>query len=154
MAYWLKFCDIYTFPHVVHFDSWEHLLELLGPGGTDLAAVSARMAAENIRILAGLEVQWNRLLKRMFGGSAGVGGGGGGGGGGHFGVEPGGRQVPAEFDEAMRAAYGMAAIGAPYGMAEPLAAEEPPCDRLAAPELANANIKYQWQPPSPFKKKW
>jgi hypothetical protein len=146
VAYWLKFCDIYTFPHVLHFDSWEHLLDLLER--TDLAAVSARMAAENGRILAALQVQWAGLFKRMFGGGGGGGGGASAGGGGAEegsggGIEPGGRVIPADFDTAMRAAYG-----------ETLSAEEPPCERVVAPEMANANLKYQWQPQSPFRKKW
>ena len=144
VAYWLKFSDIYTFPHIMHFDSWEHLLQLLS--STDLAMVSARMAAENVRLLARLEAQWSRLLKRMFGA-------GGSSGNSRDGLDPGERQVPEDFDAAMRMAYGTAAIGAAYGMTAPLSAEEPSCERRAAPELANANLKYayQWQPPLPYK---
>jgi hypothetical protein len=48
--FWLNFSDIFTFPHIIHFDSPEHLAQLLHQATDDsLAAVSRDMAAYNAR---------------------------------------------------------------------------------------------------------
>eukprot|EP00966_Prymnesium_polylepis_P016360 377211-Prymnesium_polylepis.1 len=68
MRHWLALSDLYTFPHVTLFDSWEHLLQLLR--STDLQAISDRMARANRRQLRQLRAAWRRLFLRMFGGRA------------------------------------------------------------------------------------
>jgi hypothetical protein len=54
VAHWLAFSDFYTLPHVLTFESFEHLVHLVDH--TDWAAVSARMRSFNVQ-------QRNRLLE-------------------------------------------------------------------------------------------
>lgn len=108
MRHWLALSDIYAFPNVTHFDSWEHLLQLLRT--TDLTAVSEAMGRANAEQLAELRRTWRRLFLRMFGGRP-----------------PGARAVPSSgFDEAMAALYGRDAV---------LGEQEPSCARETRPEL-------------------
>tara|TARA_B100001094_G_C17948229_1_gene679154 strand:+ start:260 stop:829 length:570 start_codon:yes stop_codon:yes gene_type:complete len=81
-AYWLQYSDIYTFPHIVHFDSWDHALYLLKT--TDLVSVSQRMKEENSRVITDLRSAWKRIL-------------------GHASRS---RIMPDDFDTAMLKAYG------------------------------------------------
>jgi len=104
MRHWLALSDLYTFPHVTLFDSWEHLLQLLR--STDLQAISDRMARANRRQLRQLRAAWRRLFLRMFGGRA-----------------PGFRRVPTDYDTAMHALYGLVP-----------GAAEPSCARESRPE--------------------
>jgi hypothetical protein len=47
IAHWLAFSDFYTLPHVLTFDSFEHLVHIVDH--TDWAAVSARMRGFNVQ---------------------------------------------------------------------------------------------------------
>lgn len=64
MRYWLGLSDIYTFPHVTLFDSWEHLIQLLR--SSDLREISQKMAQSNREMLHELRATWRRLFLRMF----------------------------------------------------------------------------------------
>jgi PIN domain nuclease of toxin-antitoxin system len=54
--------------HVVQFESWSHLLELLSQGhsnSVDLAEISAKMAAQNALDKVEIEKQWDRVFAKM-----------------------------------------------------------------------------------------
>lgn len=105
VRHWLALCDFYHFPHVTYFESWDDLIRKLR--AADLAAISARMAGANVRLLGELRGTWRRLVERMFGGAA-----------------PGARRVPADYEAAMRSLYGHVPSAA-----------EPSCARESRPEL-------------------
>jgi hypothetical protein len=105
LRHWLALCDFYHFPHITYFESWDDLVRKLR--AADLAAISARMAAANSRLLAELRDTWRRLVGRMFKGAA-----------------PGARRVPVEYESAMRSLYGRVPSSA-----------EPSCARQSRPEL-------------------
>jgi len=109
MRHWLALSDIYTFPHVILFDSAEHLVQLLR--STDLEAVSAKMAKSNRRMLRKLRSSWRRLFLRMFEGQP-----------------PGHRLVPTNYDDAMLKLYGKVPSAA-----------EPSCARESRPEHGQWN---------------
>jgi hypothetical protein len=56
VAHWLAFADFYTLPHVLTFDSFEHLAHLVDH--TDWAAVSARMRSFNVQQRDSLLEAW------------------------------------------------------------------------------------------------
>mmetsp|Transcript_81970 Transcript_81970/g.220124 ORF Transcript_81970/g.220124 Transcript_81970/m.220124 type:complete len:153 (+) Transcript_81970:3040-3498(+) len=61
---WLARADIYTWPHVVHFDSWDHLVELLG-GSLDLNATSRRILAHHEALEEQVSWHWKRLVSKV-----------------------------------------------------------------------------------------
>ena len=63
---WFTFYDVYqydTFPHIIYFDSWSHLLKLVR--GSDLSSVSARMRAHNVREYSRIKTMWAVHLGRL-----------------------------------------------------------------------------------------
>jgi hypothetical protein len=58
--YWFRFADWYAFPHIIHFDSWYHLLLLLD--STDLSALSQTIADYNIMNRQYIMDQWARVF--------------------------------------------------------------------------------------------
>jgi len=107
LRHWLGLSDLYAFPNVTLFDSWEHLMQLLLQA--DLPAISASMAQANAEMLADLRGTWRRLLLQMFNGQP-----------------PGHRLVPTDYAPAMRALYGKGAVPS---------TDEPPCRRESRPEF-------------------
>nr|CAG4717791.1 unnamed protein product [Naegleria fowleri] len=71
LDYWLGFCDFYVFPHVIHFDNWNHLHELLT--STDLVKVSERMNNFNKQQRTELKKAWARVKQHVLDYSGGVG---------------------------------------------------------------------------------
>jgi hypothetical protein len=63
VAWWLQWADYYVFPHVLLFDSWEHLAELLR--GADLPAVSRAMLAHAGALEAQLAQEWGSVLRAL-----------------------------------------------------------------------------------------
>jgi hypothetical protein len=63
VAWWLQWADYYVFPHVLLFDSWEHLGELLR--GADLPAVSRAMLAHAGALEAQLAQEWGSVLRAL-----------------------------------------------------------------------------------------
>lgn len=61
--YWLKFSDIYIFPHVMLFDSWDHLMELIK--NTDLKDISFKMLNENKKQKLEIMKAWDEIFKRL-----------------------------------------------------------------------------------------
>jgi hypothetical protein len=91
IKYWLSYSDFYHWPHVQYFDSWEHLLQMLGGSAServDLAAVSAGMMEYNRKLKQQLNHQWRLLFDRMFAGRP-----------------TGGRITPSHYQTAMRDLY-------------------------------------------------
>jgi hypothetical protein len=109
VEHWLGFCDFYQFKHITQFDSWDQLLDLLQ--NSDLQAISDKMRIENKRVLEELNGTWKKMFGQMF-----------------KDIKPGGRQVPQDFDTAMRTLYG-----------ETLSGGEPSCHRKSAPESGQWN---------------
>lgn len=60
VAWWLQWADYYVFPHVILFDSWAHLAEILRD--VDLAAVSAAMREHNAREERDIVAAWRDVL--------------------------------------------------------------------------------------------
>ena len=107
LRHWLALSDLYAFPNVTFFDSWEELVTMLHTA--DLPALSTAMAQANAAMLSELRGTWRGLLLRMFNGLA-----------------PGHRTVPHDYAMAMRALYGKGSVPS---------AEEPPCHRESRPEF-------------------
>jgi hypothetical protein len=63
VRYWLGFSDFYVFPHVLLFDSWEHLVALLQ--GTDLEGVSKQMLAASAEQETAVAAQWERIFTSL-----------------------------------------------------------------------------------------
>jgi hypothetical protein len=63
VRFWLGKADIYTCPHVVLFDSLEHLLHLLET--TDLPALSAKLRAEHAALEARVHAGWRRVFLQL-----------------------------------------------------------------------------------------
>lgn len=63
VGWWLQWADFYTFPHVILFDSWAHLGEVLA--GVDLVAVSTAMRAHNDRQAADVADAWAGVLRAL-----------------------------------------------------------------------------------------
>jgi hypothetical protein len=63
---WLALADIYTLPHVVHFDSLEHLVELLD--STDLSNVSANVRLHHAALEARVHADWKHLFSKLLAG--------------------------------------------------------------------------------------
>lgn len=61
LRYWLSWCDLYTFPHIVLFDSWEDLLQKLD-ARTDLAGISAAMKTFNQMQYEEIKLKWKMFL--------------------------------------------------------------------------------------------
>lgn len=65
VAYWLQFCEIYdheNFPHVIHFNSWDEMTELLIT--TDFDEVSRRMARFNDMVEEKTVSWWMNAIQR------------------------------------------------------------------------------------------
>lgn len=60
--HWLQYSDIYHFPHIQLFDSWDHLLELIQT--VNLAEISQKMFVENRRQRVQIMRQWDALYRR------------------------------------------------------------------------------------------
>tara|TARA_B110001452_G_scaffold78343_2_gene63880 strand:+ start:308 stop:1945 length:1638 start_codon:yes stop_codon:yes gene_type:complete len=106
MEYWLALSDLYAFPNVTYFDSWQQLQVLMREA--DLPAISAAMKRANAEQLSDLRGLWRRLFMRMFAGQP-----------------PGYRRVPTDYAGAMRTLYGKGAVPS---------MDEPPCRRESRPE--------------------
>jgi len=66
MRYWLRYADYYTLPHIVYFDSVEHLAELLERLTTeDLRAISEQMRTYNAKVKVGLLSSWREILQNV-----------------------------------------------------------------------------------------
>ena len=63
VAWWLQWADFYTLPHIILFDSWEHLAEQLR--GLDLAAVSQRMLEHAASMEAEALETWAGVLRGL-----------------------------------------------------------------------------------------
>ncbi len=63
VLHWLSFSDFYTMPHVVTFESFEHLVHLVDH--TDWAAVSARMRSFNVQQREHLLEAWARNFRSL-----------------------------------------------------------------------------------------
>jgi hypothetical protein len=63
VAYWLAMSDYHTFPHIILFDSWDHLAQLLKT--VDFRDVSRRMAEENARLEKELAATWRRVFETV-----------------------------------------------------------------------------------------
>jgi len=62
--YWIAKSDFYLFPHLIHFDTWDHLFELY-EGDDGLAAVNLSMMKENAKIRTSLLSQREEILARV-----------------------------------------------------------------------------------------
>jgi hypothetical protein len=60
--YWLQFSDIYTFPHIILFDNWTHLVHLIYD--TDLKRVSERMLQDNKQQRFHIMRMWDKVFRR------------------------------------------------------------------------------------------
>ncbi|MEP9377541.1 hypothetical protein ABLE91_12545 [Aquabacter sp. CN5-332] len=68
VSHWLRFADFYQtdiMPHLVYFDSFDHLRTVLRD--TDLDGVSTRMSAHNARRKQIISSQWADLLSKIEG---------------------------------------------------------------------------------------
>ena len=63
VMYWLQFSDFYSFPHVILFDSWEHLAKRLKT--VDFADVSRKMCDHNAKELTRIAAQWEEVLGKV-----------------------------------------------------------------------------------------
>ena len=63
IRWWLQWSDYYVFPHVILFDSWSHLTEILET--IDLEAVSAKMKIANANIEEDIMSAWTDILKNI-----------------------------------------------------------------------------------------
>lgn len=63
VKWWLQWADFYTFPHVILFDSWVHLAELLST--VDLVKVSNDMRAFNEKQEAEIADSWANILRAV-----------------------------------------------------------------------------------------
>uniref|UniRef100_A0A0G4GV25 Uncharacterized protein n=1 Tax=Chromera velia CCMP2878 TaxID=1169474 RepID=A0A0G4GV25_9ALVE len=62
--HWAQYGDYYTLPHIVQFDSWDHLRDILEKyGPTDWRAVSEKMLASNAKLLEQVTEKWKTLLR-------------------------------------------------------------------------------------------
>ena len=61
--YWLQFADFYRWPHVICFDSVPDLVDKMAT--VDLAEVSRRMAAYNVKVRAEVKDKWSRVLLKV-----------------------------------------------------------------------------------------
>jgi hypothetical protein len=61
---WLEHADFYTFPHVLYWESPEHLVELAAGRLANLALVSHRMRMHNLDQGRVIREQWKRVLER------------------------------------------------------------------------------------------
>lgn len=61
---WLEKADFYTFPHVLYWDSLEHLVELAAGRLVDLALVSHSMRMYNLDQGRVIRQQWKSVLER------------------------------------------------------------------------------------------
>lgn len=92
LKYWIQFFDIYRFPHVQLFDSWEHLLKLLKT--VDMKSVSRAMLAHSDAQREELRARWRDIFQTA--------------------VPPGTegtRLMPTDFDNAMLSLYGIHKMG-------------------------------------------
>ena len=90
--HWVRFCDIYVFPHVHLFDSWDHLLKLLAT--VDLEATSRAMLRHSAQQRDELRARWRQILRKA--------------------IPPGTegtRTMPTDFDQAMLELYGVRPLG-------------------------------------------
>jgi len=86
LFWWLKLSDFYTKPHIIHFSSWDDLIDKLQT--TDLNAVSKRMVDENERFSLALKKQWRWILRRIFANRP-----------------PSGYDIPRDYDEGLLKLY-------------------------------------------------
>jgi len=60
VRYWLLFADFYQWPHVIHFDSIEDLVDKMLT--VDLDEISRRMARHNQQVRQRLKDMWSSIL--------------------------------------------------------------------------------------------
>ncbi len=63
LRYWLQFAEVYQFPHVQYFTSWDHLVQLLD--AADFPAIHRAMAAFNSRKRAALHKQLGAIAQGL-----------------------------------------------------------------------------------------
>ena len=63
VRYWLAKSDVFTLPHVLHFDSFQHLLHLLDT--TDLSAVSAKILAHHAALEHEVHNGWKTIFSQL-----------------------------------------------------------------------------------------
>jgi hypothetical protein len=63
VRYWLQFAEVYQFPHVQYFTSWDHLVQLLDVA--DFPAIHRAMAAFNTRKRAALHKQLGAIAQGL-----------------------------------------------------------------------------------------
>jgi len=68
LLWWLALSDLYTFPHIVYFNSVAELSDKLAK--TDLAKVSSLMHQHNQQQHTQIQQQWKSVMHRMFDGLA------------------------------------------------------------------------------------
>jgi hypothetical protein len=90
LRYWLNMSDFFVHPHVVLFDSWRHLVQLLDTAPLD--EISAKMAAYNREQHVLIRSKWAALVGRISRGS------------------PGSRPVPRDLDRALTDLYNLSAL--------------------------------------------
>ena len=109
LRFWLNLSDVYTFPHILYFDSAEDLANKII--STDFNAVSAQMRRYTAEHNLVVHARWRSVLRTLFEGRP-------------SGSWPSG----GTFDGALRERFGLAL---PY--------QEPDCRRRSAPELGQWN---------------
>jgi len=60
VRYWLLFADYYQWPHVIHFESMEDLVDKMLT--VDLAEISRRMARHNHQVRQHIKDMWSSIL--------------------------------------------------------------------------------------------
>jgi len=60
VRYWLMFSDFYQWPHIIHFESIEDLVNKMQV--VDLAEISRRMARYNQQVRQQLKDTWSSIL--------------------------------------------------------------------------------------------
>lgn len=61
--YWFQFCDIYQFPHVVLFDSWQHLFSLLAT--SNMLEISQNMKRFNEQQRKSIKESWDAVFRKI-----------------------------------------------------------------------------------------
>jgi len=60
VRYWLQFADFYQWPHIIHFESIEDLVDKML--SVDLAELSRRMAYHNEQVRQRIKNVWSSIL--------------------------------------------------------------------------------------------
>lgn len=64
VRYWVPFCDYYQFPHIIYYNSIEHLIKLMNSTTTEeLIEISGQMRIFNVNEERRLRKQWRHILQ-------------------------------------------------------------------------------------------